>query len=557
MRFKRMRSDAIKRGLERAPHRAILKCLGVTDEDMDKPFIAVANSFTNIVPGHMHLNQLAKFVKDGIRSAGGVPFEFNTIAVCDGLVMGHYGMHYSLPSRELIADSIEVMVEAHRFDGMVLIPNCDKITPGMMIAAARLNIPAIVVTGGPMLSGTFGGRRVDVTAIFEAVGEVAAGRTSIEDLRKIEDRAFPGCGSCNGMYTANTMACAVESMGMSIPGCATALAVSSAKLRIAKESGERMIELVKQDIKPLDIMTHEAFKNAIMIDMALGGSTNTVLHLKAIANEAGIDLPLGLFDKLGRRTPHLCDMRPAGPHDLAELDAAGGVPAVMKELSRFLDLDAKTVTGKALGENIRNSVVYDRSVIKPLTEPVHKEGGIAILTGNLAPKGAVVKATAIPPKILTHKGPAKVYNSEEEAMKAILNKEIREGDVVVIRYEGPKGGPGMREMLSPTAAIAGMGLIESVVLITDGRFSGATRGSCIGHVSPEAAEGGPIAALEDGDSIVVDVPKRKLDVQLSQEELTTRLSEWKPRPPSIKRGYLRRYSMLVQSADMGGTFKDV
>ncbi|MDH5440041.1 MAG: dihydroxy-acid dehydratase [Candidatus Bathyarchaeota archaeon] len=552
-----MRSDAIKRGLERAPHRAILKCLGVTDKDMDRPFIAVANSFTNIVPGHMHLNQLAEFVKDGIRSAGGVPFEFNTIAVCDGLVMGHYGMHYSLPSRELIADSIEVMVEAHRFDGMVLVPNCDKITPGMMMAAARLNIPAIVVTGGPMLSGTFGGRRVDVTAIFEAVGEVAAGRTSIEDLRKIEDRAFPGCGSCNGMYTANTMACAVESMGMSIPGCATALAVSSAKLRIAKESGERIIELVKQDIKPLDIMSLEAFENAIMVDMALGGSTNTVLHLKAIANEAGIDLPLGLFDELGRSIPHLCDMRPAGPHDLAELDAAGGVPAVMKELSRFLNLDAKTVTGKALGENIRDSVIYDRSVIKPLTEPVHKEGGIAILTGNLAPKGAVVKAAAVPPKILTHKGPAKVYDSEEEAMKAILNKEIREGDVVVIRYEGPKGGPGMREMLSPTAAIAGMGLIESVVLITDGRFSGATRGSCIGHVSPEAAEGGPIAALKDGDSIVVDVPKRKLYVELSQEELRTRLAEWKPRPPSIRRGYLRRYSMLVQSADMGGTFEDV
>ena len=552
-----MRSDEIKRGMERAPHRAILKCLGVTDDDMDKPFIAVANSFTNIVPGHMHLNEVAKFVKDGIRSAGGVPFEFNTIAVCDGLVMGHYGMHYSLPSRELIADSIEVMVEAHRFDGMVMIPNCDKITPGMMIAAARLNIPAIVVTGGPMLSGTFRGKRVDVTAIFEAVGEVAAGRTSIEDLRKIEDRAFPGCGSCNGMYTANTMACAVESMGMSIPGCATALAVSSAKLRIAKESGERIIELVKKDTKPLDVMTLEAFENAIMVDMAVGGSTNTVLHLKAIANEAGIDLPLDLFDKLGRSVPHLCDMRPAGPHDLAELDAAGGIPAVMKELSQFLNLDATTVTGRTLRENIKDSVVYDRSVIKPLTEPVHKEGGIAILTGNLAPKGAVAKATAIPPKILTHKGPAKVYDSEEEAMKAILNKEIREGDVVVIRYEGPKGGPGMREMLSPTAAIAGMGLIESVVLITDGRFSGATRGSCIGHVSPEAAEGGPIAALKDGDSIVVDVRERKLNVELSQEELRDRLSEWKPRPPSIKRGYLRRYSMLVQSADMGGTFRDV
>ena len=550
-----MRSDAIKHGLERAPHRAILKCLGVTDKDMDKPFIAVVNSFTEIVPGHMHLNQVAKFVKDGIRSAGGVPFEFNTIAICDGLVMGHEGMHYSLPSRELIADSVEVMVEAHRFDGMVLIPNCDKITPGMMMAAARLNIPAIVVTGGPMVSGVFKGRRVDVTSIFEAVGEVAAGRTSIEDLKMIEDRAFPGCGSCNGMYTANTMACAVESMGVSIPGCATALAVSSAKLRIAKESGEKIVELVKTDLKPLDIMTLEAFENAIMVDMALGGSTNTVLHLKAIAREAGIDLPLSLFDELSRSVPHLCDMRPAGPRDLAELDRAGGIPAVMKELNRALHLGAITVTGMTIGENTSDAVVYDRKVIRPATDPVHKEGGIAILTGNLAPKGAVVKATAISPEILVHKGPAKVYDSEEEAMKAILDMKISKGDVVVIRYEGPKGGPGMREMLSPTAAIAGMGLSESVVFITDGRFSGATRGSCIGHVSPEAAEGGPIAALKDGDIIQVDIPKRRLSVELSAQELKNRLAEWKPKPPKIRKGYLRRYWYLVQSADKGGTFR--
>ncbi|MFQ6094665.1 MAG: dihydroxy-acid dehydratase [Candidatus Bathyarchaeia archaeon] len=552
-----MRSDVIKRGLERAPHRAILKCLGVTDKDMDKPFIAVVNSFTEIVPGHMHLNQVAKFVKDGVRSAGGVPFEFNTIAICDGLVMGHEGMHYSLPSRELIADSVEVMVEAHRFDGMVLIPNCDKITPGMMMAAARLNIPAIVVTGGPMLSGMFKGRTVDVTSIFEAVGEVTAGKTTTEDLRMIEDRAFPGCGSCNGMYTANTMACAVESMGMSIPGCATALAVSSAKLRIAKESGEKVVELVKKEIRPLDVMTLEAFENAIIVDTALGGSTNAVLHLKAIANEASIDLSLSLFDKLSRRVPHLCNMRPSGPYDLAELDAAGGIPAVMKKLSHLLHLDAITITGKTVGENIKGATVYDERVIRPLTDPVHKQGGIAILTGNLAPKGAVVKATAISPKMLVHKGPAKVYDSEEEAMKAILNKEISEGDVVVIRYEGPKGGPGMREMLSPTAAIAGMGLTESVVLITDGRFSGATRGPCVGHVSPEAAEGGPIAALKDGDLITLNVPKRRLDVELTAEELRSRLAEWMPRPSRVKRGYLRRYSMLVQSADMGGTFKDL
>jgi len=551
-----LRSDDIRQGLERAPHRAILKCLGVTDEDMNKPFIAVVNSFTEIVPGHMHLNQVAKFVKDGIRSAGGVPFEFNTIAICDGLVMGHEGMHYSLPSRELIADSVEVMVQAHRFDGMVLIPNCDKITPGMMMAVARLNIPSIVVTGGPMLSGLYRGRRVDVTAIFEAVGEVAAGKMDAEDLKMIEDRSFPGCGSCDGMYTANTMACAVESMGMSIPGCATSLAVSSAKLRIAKESGEKIVDLVKRDLKPLHIMTLEAFENAIVVDMVLGGSTNTVLHLKAIANEADIDLPLSLFDEVSRRVPHLCSMLPGGPYALEELDAAGGVPAVMKELSRFLHLDKITVTGKPVEENIKNAIVYDRNVIRPLEKPVHKEGGIAILTGNLAPKGAVAKATAISPKMLAHKGPARVYDSEGEAMKAILNMEINEGDVIVIRYEGPKGGPGMREMLSPTAAITGMGLSESVVLITDGRFSGATRGACIGHVSPEAAEGGPIAALGNGDMITLSIPERKLDVELSDEELTKRLARWKPKPRKIERGYLRRYSLLVQSADVGGTFKD-
>ncbi len=552
-----MRSDSIKVGLERAPHRGILKCLGVTDSDLNKPFIAVVNSFNEMVPGHMNLDKLAEFVKAGVRSAGGVPFEFNTIAICDGLVMGHEGMHYSLPSRELIADSVEVMIKAHRFDGMVLITNCDKITPGMLMAAARLNIPSIVVTAGPMVSGVYKGRRVDVTAIFEAVGEVAAERLSLKDLKMIEDNAFPGCGSCNGMYTANTMACIVESLGMSLPRCATTIAASSRKLRIAKESGERIVKLVNEDIKPLDIMTYEAFENAIMVFMALGGSTNAVLHLKAIAREANIDLPLSLFDKLSRKVPHICDLRPSGPYDLEELDIAGGVPAVMKELSQLIHLDTLTVTGKTLGENIKDAVVFDRNIIRPLDNPVHKEGGIAILTGNLAPKGAVVKVTAISPKMLVHSGPARVYNSEEEAMKAILNREIEKGDVVVIRYEGPKGGPGMREMLSPTAAIAGMGLSDSVALITDGRFSGATRGPCIGHVSPEAAEGGPIAALQDGDIIVLDIPKRRLDVQLSDEELKERLAKWRPKPPKIRKGYLKRYSMLVQSADMGGTFRDI
>jgi dihydroxy-acid dehydratase len=550
-----LRSDTVKRGLERAPHRAIWKCLGVTEDDFGKPFIAVANSFTETVPGHMHLNRLVESVKAGVQAAGGVPFEFNTIAVCDGLAMGHEGMNYSLPSRELIADSVEVMAQAHRFDGLVLLTNCDKITPGMMMAAARLNIPSIVVTGGPMLSGFYKGRKVDVTAVFEAVGEASAGKITEEDLKEIEDRAFPGCGSCNGMYTANTMACVAESVGMSLPGCATALAVSSKKARIAKKSGERIVGLVKEGVKPSDILTRKAFENAITVDMALGGSTNTVLHLKAIADEAGLDLPLEVFDEIARKTPHLCDMRPGGPHDFAELDAAGGIPAVMRLLSGKLHLDAITVSGATVKDNVKDAPLYDAEVIRPLENPVHREGGIGVLRGNLAPDGAVVKVTAVPSKMLVHKGPAKVFDSEEETMKAILKKQIKAGDVVVIRYEGPKGGPGMREMLSPTAAIAGMGLIESVALVTDGRYSGATRGLCIGHVSPEAAAGGPIAALQNGDIIQIDVPKRTLNVVLKDEELKNRLAKLKPKPPKIRKGYLRRYWALVQSANDGATFR--
>ena len=552
---KNLRSDIIKFGVEKTPHRAIWKCLGVTEEDFSKPFIGIASSFTELVPGHMHLDRIAKFVKAGVRAAGGVPFEFNTIAICDGLAMGHEGMHYSLPSRELIADSIEVMAQAYRFDGLVLVTNCDKITPGMMMAAARLNIPSIIVTGGPMLSGRYGNRRVDVTSIFEAIGEYSAGKISLEELKALEDYAFPGCGSCNGMYTANTMACIAESIGLSLPGCATALAVSSKKLRIAKKSGERIVEMVRENLKPSDILTRDAFENAITIDMALGGSTNAVLHLKAIAEEANVSLPLEVFDEIARRVPHICDMRPSGPHDLEELDAAGGIPAVMNVLRDRLHLNALTVTGRTVGENIKEAIVYNQEVIRPLSNPIHKEGGIAILFGNLAPKGAVTKITAISPKMLVHKGPARVFDSEEEAMKAILNKEINSGDVIIIRYEGPKGGPGMREMLSPTAAIAGMGLSESVALITDGRFSGATRGPCIGHVSPEAAEGGPIAALKDGDTISINIPARRLDVELSDEEINQRLSSWKPKPPKVFRGYLRRYWYFVQSADRGGTFK--
>ena len=550
-----MRSDAIKFGVERAPHRALLKALGLTDNDLDKPFIAVVNSYTTAVPGHAHLNQVAEAVKAGVRAAGGVPFEFNTIGICDGLAMGHEGMRYSLPSRELIADSVEVMVQAHRFDGMVLISNCDKITPAMLMAAARLNIPAIMVTGGPMLSGVYNGKKVGTASMFEAVGEVAAGKMSEEELKALEDVACPSCGSCNGMFTANTMACVTEALGMSLPGCATPPAVSAERLRIAKATGERVIGLVNEDLKPRDILSSDSFENAIMVDMALGGSTNTVLHVTAIANEAEVDLPLSIFDKLSKHVPHLSSMIPSGPYDMQDLDEAGGIPALMKELREALHLNAVTVTGQTVKENISNAVVLNADVIRPRDNPVHPEGGIAVLKGNLAPEGAVVKAIAISPKMLVHNGPAKIFDSEEDAMKAIMDKKIQEGDVVVIRYEGPKGGPGMREMLSPTATIAGMGLSESVALITDGRFSGATRGPCIGHVSPEAAVGGPIAMLRNGDIIEIDVPKRKLNVKLSAEELDKRSKSWTAKEPNVKTGYLVRYSQLVQPAHKGSVLK--
>ena len=548
-----MRSDSIKRGIERAPHRALLKALGLTDRDFDKSFIAVVNSFTSIVPGHIHLNRVADSVKAGVISAGGVPFEFNTIAICDGLAMGHGGMRYSLPSREIIADSVEVMVEAHRFDGMVLIPNCDKITPGMLMAAARVNIPSIVVTGGPMLSGSYRGRKIGTFSMFEAVGEAASGKIEENELRAMEETACPGPGSCDGMFTANTMACATEALGMSPPSCATAPAVSASKLRIAKECGERVVQLITEDLKPSAIMTSEAFENAIRVDAALGGSSNAVLHLAAIAEEAQVSLPLSIFDELSRRTPHLCNMCPGGPYTMQDLDAAGGIPALMKEISPLLHMDAITCTGKSIKDNIGQAATLNIDVIRPMANPVHPEGGIAILTGNLAPEGAVTKATAVSPKMVVHRGPAKVFDSEEEAMNAILNRQIQPGDVVVIRYEGPKGGPGMREMLSPTSAIAGMGLIDSVALVTDGRFSGATRGPCIGHVCPEAADGGPIAALKNGDMIEIEIPKRKLNVALSDEELKSRLKSWKPKKKDIKTGYLTRYVHLVQPANMGST----
>ena len=547
----KMRSDVAKKGRYRAPQRALLKSLGLSDEDIEKPFIAIANSYTNVVPGHVHLNSVANSVKTGIARSGGTSFEFNTIAICDGIAMGHEGMRYSLPSRELIADSVELMVEAHRFDGVVLISNCDKVTPGMLMAAARVNIPSIVVTGGPMLAGYYRGEKVGVNALWEAVGKVEAGLMTEEELKDLENRVCPSCGSCSGMYTANTMACICEAMGMSLTGCATSLAISGQKLRIAEKSGERIVDLVTRDLKPSDIMTLRAFENAIMVDMALGGSTNTVLHLPAIAHEIGVRIELELFDRIGRKTPHLCSMMPGGTYALEDLDNAGGVPAVMKQLRSFLNPDAMTITGKTIEENVANARVLDQDVIHTIEKPVHAEGGIAILRGNLAPRGAVVKTAAVSPKIMIHEGPARVFDSETNCMEAIKSRRIRHGDVVIIRYEGPKGGPGMPEMLEPTSAIAGMGMSESVVLITDGRFSGATRGPCIGHVSPEAASGGPIAVIRDGDRIRVDIPKRTVHVLLSEEEITSRLRSWKPPEKKVVRGYLSRYIQTVASADQG------
>jgi dihydroxy-acid dehydratase len=536
-----LKSDAVKRGIEKAPHRALFKSLGLDDDDIAKPLIGIANSYTNIVPGHIHLRTLGEAVKEGILSAGGTPFEFNTIAVCDGIAMGHEGMRYSLPSREIIADSVEIMLQAHSLDGLVMISNCDKITPGMLMAAARVNIPAIMVTGGPMAAGRYRGKKISYSVMPEALGQVAAGKMTEGELLEMESNACPGCGSCSGMFTANTMACMTEALGLSLPYCATSLANSAFKARLARASGKQIIKLVQDDLKPSQILTKEAFQNAIALDMALGGSTNTTLHLPAIAREAGINLPLSTFDEIGRKVPHLCSMIPSGIYALEDLDAAGGVPAVMHELSNLLHTELPTVSGKTVSENIKDAQVIDREVIHSLSNPVHKEGGIAILTGNLAPKGSVIKTAGVSLKMQKHTGPAKVYDSEKDALTAIRGKEIKTGDVVIIRYEGPRGGPGMPEMLFPTATIAGMGLAESVALITDGRFSGATRGGSIGHVAPEAFDGGPIAVIQNGDTITIDIPNRVLKVELTDNELKARLAAWKPRPPKISRGILSRY----------------
>ncbi len=549
-----MRSDRIKKGLERAPHRSLLFATGITRSELDKPMIGVATSFTDLIPGHIGMRDLERFIEKGVHAGGGWPQFFGIPGICDGIAMGHVGMHYSLPSRELIADMVESIAMAHAFDGLVLLTNCDKITPGMLMAAARVNIPTIVVTAGAMHSGNFQGKRVNLISAFEAVGKVRKGEMSSCELAELETCACPGPGSCQGMYTANTMACVTESLGMSLPGCATALAVSGEKRRIAFESGKRIVGLVKEDLTPRKIMTKNAFENAIRIDMALGGSTNTTLHIPAIAHEAGIELSIATFDTISRTSPHICNMLPGGPHYMEDLDAAGGIPGVLSRFKKVIKI-SPTVSGKSIAALAKAGRVRNDDVIRPLDKAYHQEGGIAVLSGNLAPDGSVVKQTAVSDGMMQFEGTAIVFDSEEEAMKAILNNKIKAGHVLVIRYEGPKGGPGMREMLSPTSAISGMGLGESVVLLTDGRFSGGTRGPCIGHISPEAAEGGPIAIVRNGDRIVLDIPNRKLEIKLSKAEIKKRLAKWKPREPKIKSGWLARYAKVVTSANTGAIVK--
>ncbi|MEG6616952.1 dihydroxy-acid dehydratase [Peptococcaceae bacterium 1198_IL3148] len=552
-----MRSDSMKKGLEKAPHRSLFKALGLVDEEINRPLIGVVNAQNDIIPGHLHLDQIADAVKAGIRMAGGIPFAFGTIGVCDGIAMGHTGMKYSLVSRELIADSIEVMVEAHPFDGLVLIPNCDKVVPGMLMAAARLNIPAIVVSGGPMMPGKHKDQGVSLTNMFEAVGAVQAGTMTHEELAELEENACPGCGSCSGMFTANSMNSLCEVLGMALPGNGTIPAVSAARTRLAKQAGIKIMELVQKDIKPSDIITEVAINNALAVDMALGCSTNTVLHLPAIAHEAGIEVNLDMFNEISAKTPNLCRLAPAGFHFMVDLNEAGGIPAVMAELNKkgLINGEALTVTGKTVGENIANACILNKEVIRPVDNPYAASGGIAVLRGNLAPGGAVVKQAAVAPEMMQHRGPARVFDSEEAAQQALMNQQINKGDVIVIRYEGPKGGPGMREMLSPTATVAGLGLDKDVALLTDGRFSGATRGASIGHVSPEAAEGGPLAAVRDGDIINIDIPNRKLEVELSPEELAARLEHWQAPTPKVNKGYLARYAKMVTSAGTGAVLK--
>lgn len=552
-----MKSDLVLKGVERAPHRSLFKAMGYTDEELSRPLIAIANSANEIIPGHIHLDTIVAAVKAGIRMAGGTPIEFGVMGVCDGIAMGHEGMKYSLASRELIADSIESMAVAHAFDGVVFVPNCDKIVPGMLMAAGRLNLPAIVVSGGPMLAGNYNGNRVDLNSMFEGVGAVSAGKISEAELKELEEVSCPGCGSCSGMFTANTMNCLTEVLGMGLPGNGTIPAVDARRIRLAKTAGMKIMELVRADLRPRAIMTEKAFANAFTVDMAIGGSTNTVLHLPAIAHELGITLDLEWINQISMKTPHLAYLRPGGIHHIQDLDEAGGIPAVMAVLNEkgLIHTDLPTVTGKTVGENIASVRVKRTDVIRPLESAYHEQGGLAILWGNLAPNGCVVKQSAVAQEMMLHEGPARVFDSEDEAIKAILGGKIVAGDIVVIRYEGPKGGPGMREMLGPTSAIAGMGLDKEVALLTDGRFSGASRGASIGHISPEAMEGGPIALVQEGDRIRIDIPGKRVDLLVSEEELSKRKASWRQPEPKIKTGYLYRYSRLVTSANTGAVLK--
>jgi dihydroxy-acid dehydratase len=546
-----LRSKEVTKGLARAPQRALLKALGVTDDDLERPFVGIANAWNEIVPGHLHLRDLAEFVKKGVHMAGGIAFEFGTIGICDGIAMGHEGMRYALPSRENIADSIELMAQAHRFDGLVMVGSCDKIVPGMLMAALRLDLPAMVVTGGPMRSGQFQGTELTLVSAFEGVGCVQAGTMTEAHLEELVSRACPGCGSCQGLYTANTMACLTEILGLSLPYCATAPAVDARRRRIAHNTGKRIIDLIRDDITPRAIITEAAFRNAITLDMLIGGSTNTALHLPAIAHEGGIRLPLALFDELSARTPHIAYMNPSGPYTMGDLDAAGGIPGVMKR-ARSLLSDEMTCSGLSVHEIAEGALIYREDVIRPLDDPVHATGGITVMYGNLAPDGAVVKSAGVSDDMLRFTGKARVFDSEDDAMNAILAGSVNDGHVVVVRYEGPKGGPGMPEMLAPTSAISGMGL--KVPLITDGRFSGGTRGAAIGHISPEAAEGGPLALLRDDDEITIDIPNHRLTVHLTDDELTARKAKWR-RPKKIVSGYLKRYAAAVSSASEGAILK--
>ena len=556
-----MRSDTIKKGFEHAPHRSLLRATGVIKEesDFERPFIGIANSYIDLIPGHVHLQEFGKVAKQAIRDAGGIPFEFNTIGVDDGIAMGHIGMRYSLPSRELIADSVETVAEAHRLDGLLCITNCDKIVPGMLMGAVRINIPTVFVSGGPMKAGEVDGKKVDLISVFEGVGKVEAGIISEQELTEIEKEGCPTCGSCSGMFTANSMNCLMEALGIALPGNGSILAVDEGRLELVKQAGEKILNMVNHDVKPRDIITKESIRNAFALDMAMGGSTNTVLHTLAIANEANIDFDLVELNEISKNTPYLCKVSPATPDvHMEDVDRAGGISAILNELSKkdnVLRLDLPTITGKSLGENIAAAHSKDESIIRTIDAPYSQQGGLAVLFGNLAPDGSIVKTGAVDSKMLVHSGPARIYESQETALSGIMNHEVQSGDVVVIRYEGPKGGPGMPEMLSPTSAIMGMGLGDKVALITDGRFSGGTRGACIGHISPEAAERGPVAVLENGDTIHVNIPEKSLNVELTDEEIQSRLDALSEFKPKITNGYLGRYARMVTSANTGAVLE--